>query len=243
MVLAPFVIFFALRSRSWPSAAGVCLREAATGRKPPSYLAAATTSPVSLPLTHFLLTFACLTLQLFPISFCSVLIIAPLSRFSPSPPFSPDALPVPLTSLPAPRSALLQLGASGAGDGASVPQQHREEPPRLMCCQQATPTATIITRYKDLQAAIRSFREACRSELVCLWEGWTPNPVPLLEQTAALFRWVSSSRLGNACAGQFRSHRSLPTLLQHCSSLRTPEKSTWLFLGYWFVVGRQPSSW
>lgn len=167
---------------------------------------------------------------------------SPLSILSFSP-FFPDALPVALTSLPAPRCALLQLGASGAGDGASVPQQHREEPPRLMCCQQATPTATIITRYKDLQAAIRSFREACRSELVCLWEGWTPNPVPLLEQTAALFRWVSSSRLGNACAGQFRSHQSLPTLLQHCSSLRTPEKSTWLFLGYWFVVGRQPSSW
>lgn len=50
--------------------------EHGAGRKPLSYLAAATSSPISLPLTHFLLISPVLTLQLFPISFLCSLVMA-----------------------------------------------------------------------------------------------------------------------------------------------------------------------
>lgn len=153
-----------------------------------------------------------LALQLFPISFFSSLVRASLLQFSS---FSSTFLAA-LISVSAHWNIRLHLGATEACTGACVPQECWEETPRLMPCQWATLTATIITGQKGLQAAIRYFRWACRLQLVCLGEWQTHNPVPVSHQPSALLhRWVFSSRQGNVCSGQFGSHLSLTIPFQH----------------------------
>lgn len=64
--------------------------------------------------------------------------------------------------------------------------------------------------------------------LVCLWEWWTRNPVPVSDQHSALLilnRWVFSSRLGNAGSGQFRSQRSFPAPYSSIKEHLTLQKS------------------